>query len=175
MKLAAKVGPVADSGDGWARLSLDVSPLLDGPEVLGLSEGDWVDVRLKPRKQAKSLKQNALLWATLHEMDKLLHGVPTEEGRVALYHWALEKAGAEYDDVAVSRRALDVFAAHLADYRMMRILHEEGDMVLCRCYPGVSQFDKKAMSRLLDVVLQEAEGLGIPRKVGEWTKETCVL
>lgn len=140
---------------------LDVYPILDGVQVKGLLEGDWVDLRLKARKATKSLRQNALLWATLHEMDVFLHGVATEEGRMALYHWALEKAGAEYDDVAVSRRALSMFSQHLADYRMMRILHEEGDMVLCRCYPGVSQFDKEAMGRLLEVVLQEAQELGL--------------
>lgn len=167
MKLQGRIRSAYKGEDGQNHLNLDILPTLDAEHLEELESGDWVDLRLTSRRRTRTLEQNALLWATLHEMDKAVNGMPTEEGRFSLYYWALEKAGLEYDDVSMTREVFEVFRKRLDNYRLIRVLREDGNTLYCRCYPGVSQFDKVAMANLLEIVLAEAQRLGIPRRVVE--------
>ena len=112
-------------------------------------------------RQKRSLEQNRMLWALIHEI-ALDPNAPINDDW-EMYCYFLSQAKAKYTYVSVVEEGLEDLKK---EARALRVLsYEKRDngrkFANCQVFLGSSKMNKEQMSKLIDVVIVYAEELGI--------------
>lgn len=144
-------GTVSDitSAFGQTTITISTKSRVEGIEKY-LHADDVIDI--KQHKEKRSLRANALLWACLGKIAKILTADPWE-----VYLMMLERYG-KYVYVQVIPAAVDDLQRH---WRETRIVGETDGMVDCLCYYGSSTYNSQEFSALLEGVISEMRQMGI--------------
>lgn len=106
----------------------------------------------------RSLEQNALMWALIHEIAEVMHQTDEET-----YTNALELADAKYEYIACLPEASDILAKHYRAIKLMNTFEHNGKTFnQYKVFYGSSKMSTKEMAQLLETVLQMARELDIP-------------
>ena len=133
---------------------------------------------IKEKKKRRSLDANAYAWVLLDKLASRLHEAKTE-----LYRGYVKEIGGNSDTMSVKTEAVK----RLCEYWERLGLgwqtdtmpsNEEGFTTVI-LYTGSSEYDTEQMSRLIDLIVQDCQALGIETKdpaelerlVQEWGAE----
>lgn len=106
----------------------------------------------------RSLEQNALMWALIHEIAEVMHQTDEE-----VYINALELADAKYEYIACLPDASDILAKHYRAIKLMNTFEHNGKTFnQYKVFYGSSTMNTKEMNKLIETVLQMARELDIP-------------
>ncbi|WP_462385213.1 hypothetical protein [Intestinibacillus massiliensis] len=109
---------------------------------------------IKTRTNARTLRQNNMMWALLEIMAAAKNGRPTGDGSWECYIEMLEACGAKYEHIMCLRQAAPELKQMFRAIREQESRQYNGkDMVVCKCFVGSSKFDTKEMGLLIDTVL----------------------
>lgn len=158
MKLTGNFKNLSFNEFGKPIISFEVNRTLDVNGIEKLNQDDFYNIKISNVKSSRTLRQNNLLWAIIGDIDKKINGVPTEENRLALYIDGIEAVGAEYEDIIIPKKSINIFKSAFRSYK---ILEDFGNSVLLRCFVGSSKFDKKQMGNLIDYFLKIASENGV--------------
>lgn len=158
MELRGKVNNLSYSLDGKPILSLEIQRMADANSITKLKPDSLYKIKLNEQGSNRTLYQNNLMWAILSDIDAKINGVMSEDGRWKLYIDALEFMGVDYQDLIIPREALDIVKQGC---RTTKILEENGNQLLVRCFTGSSKFNKKQMGEIIDYLIRQASDLGI--------------
>lgn len=121
-----------------------------------------VEVTIKPHKHKRSISANDFLWAICTEIGHALKPpLPKEE----VYRKAIRDVG-EYEPLPIKEEAVETFQSRWASKGVGWFADVIDDSKLkgyklIFAYYGSSTYDTKAMSRLIDYLLDDAEQMGI--------------
>lgn len=112
-------------------------------------------------RQKRSLEQNRMLWALIHEIAMNENAPINDDWEMYCYFLSLAKA--KYTYISVIEDGLEDLKKEV---RALRVLSYEKRkngkrFANCQVFIGSSKMSKEEMSKLIDVVLQYAEELGI--------------
>lgn len=144
-------------GELVMRISLDKSNITK--DDIDNSTGKRTRIKVLKDGQGRTLRQNNLMWKIISEIDKGMNGVESEDGRWEIYTLGIEMLGVEYQDFQITEKALDFFKKN---FRRCRVIQENGDKMIIRCYTGSSKFNKQQMGELIDWFINYASKLRIP-------------
>lgn len=150
----------------------------DMTELFNDLDGKEVSIEIKKAYKRRSLDANAFAWTLI---DKIAER--TGETKTAVYRHAIREIGGVTDIVCVMDKAVD----RLRDGWEKNGIGWQTDTMKSKTpgctnvvlYYGSSVYDSKQMSQLIDSLIQEAEGLGIPtisdeeakRLIGNWKEK----
>ena len=145
---------------GEDELTLNIKPW----QVKWLSEfkGKPLTIEVKEAKAKRSIRQNALLWALISEIDKAENGRTSEDGEMAIYCNLIRMARVKTLDYVMNEEVYQ-HTVKQGIFRHIEIMsHDEyyGTMEV-RCYVGTSHFDTKEMTDFIETVLDYANQVGI--------------
>ena len=156
MKLKGKVLGKSFSDRGNPIINVEVARVGDYKDVDLLNE-EYHDITIKKSK-GRSLEQNSMMWGVIAQIDKYLNGYPTEDGRWDIYLYGLEMAGVEYEDYSIPPEAVKILKE---SFRKCRVIDEDGDHVIIRCYTGSSKLNKGQMADLITFFINWAFKMGL--------------
>lgn len=145
--------------DGNIEITMKVSSWNYKRYVQDLEKGIYAVELSKPRSK-RSLEQNALLWAVIHEIAEV------EDGHLAndwdTYCALLEKANTKYTDIVAPADAEEDIRKikGMRGVKVIRPAKQDGYLIY-RLYPGSSTFNMDEMRKLLDVALDYAAQIGV--------------
>ena len=119
------------------------------------------DYDIVPHQKKRSLDANAYAWVLIGKISAAL-GIPAEE----VYRQAISSSGdPKADLICISEEAAPAFIKtwefnHLGR-RCEQFPSSTPGYVKIRCIYGSSDFSRKEMNTLIDVLIQDAEALGI--------------
>ena len=119
-------------------------------------------VEVKEYKSKRSLRQNALLWTLISEMDIAENGRASEDGEMDIYCNLIRAARIKtltYEmDIAAYEQTIKQ-----GIFRYIEVLDRDDyyDNITVRCYLGTSSFDTQEMADFIDTALDHAARLGI--------------
>lgn len=129
----------------------------------------FVSIEIKPWRKGRSLEANAFAWSLIGKIAGKLQDMDPKSGWTPekVYLDAIRDVGGVYTIVGMKTEAVETFrqswtAQHLG--RMVEIIDgstKEGWSNV-RIYYGSSDYDTAQMSRLINILIQQAESLGIP-------------
>ena len=125
-------------------------------------EGKVLDIEIKPHREKRSTKANALCWELCSQIGRAIAPpIPKEE----VYRRAIKAVG-EYDQYYIREEALDSFMATRKLLGVGWFAEVVGDAPLrgfveVFAYIGSSAYDTKAMSTLIDYLVDEAEEMDL--------------
>ena len=118
-------------------------------------------------KADRSNRQNALMWALIHDIDKEMNGYSSKDGEESLYISLIEEANIKPEYMMMLPEAVERFAK-TSGFRVVqevdRRQYKDKEMAVVKCYPGSSKFDTAEMSDLIEAVLRYAAEVGINLK-----------
>lgn len=121
-----------------------------------------LDIEIKPHREKRSTKANALCWELCSQIGRAITPpIPKEE----VYRRAIKAVG-EYDQYYIREEALDSFMATRKLLGVGWFAEVVGDAPLrgfveVFAYIGSSAYDTKAMSTLIDYLVDEAEEMDL--------------
>ena len=121
-------------------------------------------VTFKQYRKGRSLDANQKMWAIINEMSTILK-LPPEE----IYQGYIPDVGNNYRVFPVKPEEINQFAEEWCHGHIGRLVEDMGPCRLSnlrgyhnvKCYRGSSEYDTATFSRLLDLVCQDAQNLGI--------------
>ena len=121
-------------------------------------------VTLKEYRKGRSLDANQKMWALINEMSTVLKLTPEE-----IYQGYIPDVGNNYRVFPVKPDEINQFAEEWCHGHLGRMVEDMGPCRLSnlrgyhnvKCYRGSSEYDTVTFSRLLDLVCQDCEQLGI--------------
>lgn len=143
----------------WAAGKLELTTR--DPEAmrfaLGFEPGEY---QLTKAKKKRSLDANAYFFV-LADKIAAVAGIPKSE----VYRHAIKEAGGNSDVVCVMNEAVDAFCAGWESnglgWQTERVPSKRPNCTNVIVYYGSSTYDTATMSRLIDLVVQDAKALGI--------------
>lgn len=135
------------------RLEVDNTLLENPPDM---SKEQWVTIETKKKK--RSLDANAYMWALA---DKIARKIYTT--KEAVYQRAIRDVGV-FDTLAMTEEAYQRFRERWKRKGVgwvTDIADSNGRMVTVLAYYGSSTYTTDEMARLIDWMIDEAEGMGI--------------
>ena len=117
-------------------------------------------VEVKEAKAKRTVRQNALLWALISEIDLTENGRTSEDGEMAIYCNLIRMARIKTLDYAMTEEAY-LHTVKQGIFRHIEVMsHDEyyGTMDV-RCYLGTSHFDTKEMNNFIAATLDYAANL----------------
>lgn len=115
-------------------------------------------------KGDRSSRQNALMWALIHDIDKELNGYSSKDGEESLYISLIEEANIKPEYMMMLPEAVERFSK-TSGFRVVQEVDKRSyngkEMSVVKCYPGSSKFDTAEMSDLIEAVLRYAAEVGI--------------
>lgn len=119
-----------------------------------------VDVDIKKHRDRRSTNANNYLWHLLDEMGDVL-----ERTKESLYFDYIKKCG-PFKNFTLSEDEAKTFRVAWSrlgtGYPTEQVGYSpDGEKLIIRAYYGSSQYNTKQMSRLIDLVVQDAKELGI--------------
>ena len=119
------------------------------------------DADLKRHYDKRSKEANAYMWRLCDEIAKVLRSTKEE-----VYREMIGRVGV-FDDVYVAVEASHLFVQNWRKNGtgyLAEMMGDKGGYSCIRAYTGSSKYDTAQMSRLIDEVVSEAQGLGIETK-----------
>ena len=130
-------------------------------------EGKTLEVDVKEFRPHRSKDANALLWACLNDIAKVL-----KTDTWGIYLTMLKRYGKAVC-IVVKPEAVDAVRRQWRESEILGDYEVNGQKgVQMLCYYGSSTFDSSEMSRLLDGVISEMEELNIPRPTSAEMRRT---
>lgn len=122
-----------------------------------------LDLELKPHRERRSLDANALCWALCSQIGQALN---PPLGREEVYRRAIRAVG-QCEHLLIREDALEAFARAYGSNGIGWFVLKLGDAPLrgyveALAYQGSSSYDTKAMSTLIDYLVDEAEQMELP-------------
>ncbi len=160
MKFKSKIRMVANE-DKKSLLMLE----LDTYQAKYLDElkDEELSVEIKKYRSNRSLRQNALLWKLIHEIDRVENGRNSEEGEMSIYCNLIKMAKVKtvfLETVEEAKSMLeDTF--RVVKERERRESKKGTTTVLYECYIGTSKFDTKEMTDFIEITLDYASKIGV--------------
>lgn len=158
MKLKGKLKNISYDKFGKPQITLEIERYLDVNQILDIKDEDLLNIKITNARKSRTLDQNNLLWSIIGDIDQKVNGIPSEVVRWELYIQGIEAVGAEFEDVIIPRKSLNIFKNA---FRAYKILDEKYDKILIRCFVGSSKFDTKQMGELIDYFIRMAASLGV--------------
>lgn len=150
--------------EGAVELVFALNSYADTMIAATLEKGATYRLNLNPVKSKRSLEQNALMWATIHEIAVAENGEKaTTDDEWEIYTQCLEQAGAKCEVVVVREEALPMLAETFRAYRVLGTVESPKGwkMAQAKVFYGSSKMDAAEMGKLLDVVIDRAYQNGI--------------
>ena len=119
-------------------------------------------IEVKEKRPARSVRQNAMLWALISEIDLAENGRTSEDGEMAIYCNLIKMARIKTLDYVMSEEIYQ-HTVKQGIFRHIEIMsHDEyyGTMEV-RCYIGTSHFDVAEMTDFIAAALDYASNAGI--------------
>lgn len=157
VKLTGQVaGATALSGGTRTALTLDVFG--NHADELAKLEGKALDIEIKVHREKRSTKANNLCWELCSQIGRAMYPPLDKED---VYRDAIRAVG-EYDQYYIREEALDSFMATRKILGVGWFAEVVGDAPLrgfveVFAYKGSSAYDTKAMSTLIDYLVDQAE------------------
>lgn len=161
MKITAQFKGIMRDWDGNGIAQLFIPNIQHISMMRELEPEKTYSVELKEIRSKRSIEQNRLLWALLHEIDIAINGERSND-EWDIYIEALEKAGAKYDYVGALPEAENALKENFRAIKFIKKIDlngKEGNMY--KVFIGSSKMDTKEMSVLIDTVLDMAEDAGV--------------
>lgn len=132
-------------------------------ELDAMQKCEALDIEIKPHRQKRSLDANALCWALCSQIGQALN---PPIGREEVYRRAIREVG-QAEHLLIREDALDAFAQAYGFNGIGWFVLKVGDAPLrgyveALAYQGSSCYDTKAMSTLIDYLVDEAEQMELP-------------
>lgn len=148
------------NGDGTQNITVTVGA--NFRETFDLLKDVDVKVEIKKASNRRSNNQNAFAWELIDQIAAASHEKVTD-----IYRRAIREIGGVSTMVGMKNEAIPVFRegwekGHLG--RQVEVVpgSTKPGWSNVKIYFGSSEFDTEQMSRLLDILIQDAESLGIP-------------
>ena len=129
----------------------------------GLDDQKAWDVKITKHRVRRSLDSNAYCWVLLDQLASRLHESTTE-----LYQGYIKNIGGNSEVVCVKDEAVQtlirVWQSKGIGWRTETMPANEEGYTNVILYYGSSAFDTAQMARLIDLIVQDCEALGIPTK-----------
>lgn len=152
MKAKVKLNSIFRSNDRQV-LILENQSYLD----LDLQEDKEYEIEIKEWKSSRTKRQNAYMWALIHELAKVWN-----EDDMDIYCKALQDINVKYEDIIAIPEAEKNMKDGFRAVRILRPIWENGrKYYVYRCYLGSSKFNKEEMGLLIDKVIEWASECGI--------------
>lgn len=136
----------------------------------GLREGKTYDVEIKEHRERRSLDSNAYAWVLIGKLAEAVNLPPDE-----IYRHYIKDIGGNYDVVCVRSEAAETFRkaweANGIGWQTDVMPSKINGCTNVRCFYGSSTYDTKQMSRLIDLVVQDAKSVGIETKTPQELEE----
>ena len=162
MKFTCKYLRKVTNEDGNVELTLLIENY-GGREAIKEFEKEK-DYRIQANvvKSQRSLEQNNLMWAIIHEIAVARGGERAGNDDWDIYLEALERAGAKYEYIAVLPQAENLLKnTYRAVKKTGSFEHNKRIFNSYKVYYGSSKMDTKEMTLLLETVLDMAAAEGI--------------
>lgn len=145
--------------------------LLTGKNILTLEidedflpddlNGKLLDISLKIHRNKRSHDANAYAWVLIDEI-----AAKTGESRITVYREAIKNIGGVSDTICVQTKAVETLV-NVWNGKGLGFMAETTESKIKGCtnvvlYYGSSTYDTAQMSRLIDLLVQDARELGIP-------------
>ena len=161
-ELTGKISGVSFSyTTGKPQVTFELNEVMNARDMVDeLRECEKLSIKVCKYTKKRSLDANRYFWKILDEVAEALHTSKTE-----LYLKYVSECGPFKDFVLTENEAKTFRQAwsmlgtgwptEQVDY------HEDGERLIIRAYYGSSVYNTKQMSRLIDMVVQDAKALGI--------------
>ena len=116
-------------------------------------------IKAKPKR---SLEQNALMWALIHDIAEHRNGRANSENEWEVYLDALERAGAKYELITCLPKAEEILRQTSRAVRLLTTTEIKGKTFNSyKVFYGSSKMSKEEMAKLLDELIDMAYQEGI--------------
>lgn len=157
MKIIGKVKEIKELKRGKELIiEVDSFPYVDMIDELEMKQ---YSIEIHNIKAKRSLEQNRMMWALIHEISEHTQGGDEME----LYCQFLEIAGAQFEYILVNA-TVDVNALRKVFRAVQFMGYTEVDgavMAQYKVFTGSSRFNTSEMNKLIDVILSTAYDLGL--------------
>lgn len=156
--------------------------------VSGIREDAWplwdelknaeCDIEIKKHRKKRSLNANAYAWTLIGQIVGKMDGVTADD----YYRRQLKEAGIRTDIICVPQKAVETvmqgWNRHGTGWLVEKMDSKLEGCCNLRLFYGSSSFDSAEMARFIDLLVQDAEALGIPtvtenelqKMIGGWGK-----
>lgn len=124
-----------------------------------LMKADCLDIEMKKHRKKRSLSANAYAWVLMDQLAET-HCIPKEQ----IYKQTIKNIGGNSTYVKVRQDACDKLIEQWSKNGLGwcgEIIDTDGEYSDIVLYYGSSTYDTKQMSRLIELVIQECEAVGI--------------
>lgn len=160
MKLIGKINSVSMTMKGNLLLTFEVN---GRPEIELTDELQTIE--FKKYKEKRSLDANAYAWALIGQIAQKVG-----KGKTEVYRDYISEIG-DFETVCVQNKAVDKFREawehNGLGWVTETVKSKINGCTNILCYYGSSTYDTAQMSRLIDLIVQDAKALGIPTETPE--------
>ena len=162
MRMSGQIASAAlKTGENRTTVILDTFG--DHADELGTLEGKTLDIEIKVHRNRRSTRANALAWEICSQIGKAINPpIPKED----VYRKAIKDVGV-FIQVCIRKRDYAAFEQQWTGrgtgwFCEIVDTHDYMDVVDVMAYCGSSTYDTKAMSTLIDYLVDEAEQMELP-------------
>lgn len=124
---------------------------------LELQQDKEYEIEIKEWKSSRTKRQNAYIWALIHELSKYWN-----EDDIDIYCKALQDVGAKYEDLVGTEEIEKSLRKSFRAVKIIRPFIQNGKkFYVYRCYLGSSKFNREEMGLLIDKIIEWASECGI--------------
>lgn len=161
MKINATFERQSYDRDGNIELTFKTSRVSDH-WAKSLEYGGTYTLEALKAKPKRSLEQNALLWALIHDIAEHRNGRANTENEWEIYIEALERAGAKYELITCLPQAEQILRETSRAIKFLTSTEIHGKTFNAyKVFYGSSKMNKEEMAKLLDEAINIAYEEGI--------------
>lgn len=161
MKINATFERQSYDRDGNIELTFKTSRVSDH-WAKSLEYGGTYTLEALKAKPKRSLEQNALLWALIHDIAEHRNGRANTENEWEIYIEALERAGAKYELITCLPQAEQILRETSRAIKFLTSTEIHGKTFNAyKVFYGSSKMNKEEMAKLLDETINIAYEEGI--------------
>jgi len=144
------------------RISFDI-PKHYLKSVKELSKERLLEIDVNEKKSQRSLRQNALLWELISQIDIHENGRTHKESEMLLYANLIKMAKIRIDYYQTLEEAGEMLskAYRYIEEKERRPNEKGSETVVYACYRGSSQFDIKEMTDFIETIINYATHIGM--------------
>ena len=156
MKFLGEYKGLDVSGNMIVKLSGEALNVVDGS-----MPGEYEFI-MERKTEARTLKQNALLWAIITEINVTENGTAKAEDDIQIYKNILRLAGTGTSIIMASP---EVVTQLEKIFKIVDIIDEDDTTCVCKCYLGTSQMNVEQMGIVIDAALDYAKEIGLDTRI----------
>lgn len=124
---------------------------------LELELGKDYEIEIKEWKSERTKRQNAKLWAIIHDISKVWN-----EDSIDVYCKLLQSTGAKYEDIVGTEEVEESLRKSFRALKVLRPFIQKGKKYyVYRCFIGSSKFNRDEMGLLIDKAIEWASECGL--------------